>query len=50
MDIATQHRIDVTLETLLFEQMLKPLAGQGNQLASYEMESFAHTLAERLVP
>lgn len=50
MDIATQYRVNVTLETLLFEQMLKPLAGPGDRLASYEMESFAHTLAERLSP
>jgi hypothetical protein len=45
-----QRRVQVTLETVLFEDLLRPLAGKDDQLASYGMQTFAQALAERLNP
>jgi hypothetical protein len=45
-----QTRVLIALETLLLDEVLRPLAGKDDQLASYGMQSFAHLVAQRLNP
>lgn len=48
VDSADMRAVHVTMRTLLLEEMLRPLAGPNDALASYGIESFARLLAERL--
>jgi len=48
VDSGALREAKVTLETLLLESVLEPLAGSNDALASYGMESFARLLAQRL--
>jgi hypothetical protein len=48
VDSATLARVRTTMEALLFEQMLEPLARGNDLMGNYEVTAFAQTLAERL--
>lgn len=48
VDSAALARVRTTLDALLFEQILKPIAPGAETLGEYEIGEFARTLAERL--